>query len=64
MPIKKIIPFLLLFLTVFILYRQNIVNTQQSITLLITGCTAIFWVTEWLPIPVASLLPIALFPLF
>ncbi len=64
MPFKKIIPFFLLFLTVFILNWNKIINDQQSITLLITGCTAIFWVTEWLPIPVASLLPIALFPLF
>ena len=61
---KKFIPFFILFLAVFGLNSSQILNDQQSITVLITGCTAIFWVTEWLPIPVASLLPIALFPLF
>lgn len=64
MPIKKILPFFLLFLTVFLLYWNKILDHTQSITLLITGSTAIFWVTEWMPIPIASLLPIALFPLF
>lgn len=63
MPVKKIIPFLLLFTSIYVLNWLNLTTHQQSITLLITGCTAILWVTEWLPIPVASLIPIALFPL-
>ncbi len=64
MPLKKPLVFLLTFLFVYVLKYVEIINDVQFITLLITSATAIFWVTEWLPIPVASLLPIALFPLF
>ena len=63
MPIKKISTFLIVYLLIFILKFQGFIDTPQFITLLITSSTAIFWITEWLPIPVASLLPIALFPL-
>jgi len=61
---KKIITFLTAYLLFFVLKWQGLIDTAQFITLIITSTTAIFWVTEWLPIPVASLLPIALFPLF
>lgn len=60
---KKIIPFLIILFVVIVLKWLNIVNSAQAITLLITSYTATFWITEWLPIPVASLIPIAFFPL-
>lgn len=63
MPIKKISTFLTLYLLVYALWQYQSINLLQAITLVITLTTAVFWVTEWLPIPVASLLPIALFPL-
>ncbi|MCX7554780.1 SLC13 family permease [Marinicella sp. S1101] len=63
MPIKKIITFLSLYLLVYALWQYQSIDTLQAITLAITMTTAVFWVTEWLPIPVSSLLPIALFPL-
>ncbi|AWB67137.1 sodium:dicarboxylate symporter [Saccharobesus litoralis] len=40
------------------------VNYQVNITLAITLLVAIWWVTEALPIPITSLIPFALFPLF
>ncbi|WP_395377103.1 SLC13 family permease [Marinicella sp. W31] len=60
--IKPLTFSLLLFLG-FICYSSGMLNLLQSITLTITLATAVLWVTEWLPIPVASLLPLALFPL-
>lgn len=63
MSIKKISIFILVYLLVFVLKWQELINTAQFITLMITSTTAIFWVTEWIPIPVASLIPISLFPL-
>lgn len=63
MSIKKVSTFIIVYLFVFALKWQGLVDSVQFITLMITSTTAIFWVTEWLPIPVASLLPIALFPL-
>ncbi len=63
MTTKKIIPFVILSVAIYILKWLEIIDLPQSLTLLITGFTAILWVTEWLPIPVASLIPIAFFPL-
>lgn len=63
MTLKKTLTFLITYLLIFALWHFSLINTTQLITLLITATTAILWVTEWLPIPVASLLPIALFPL-
>ncbi|TDR19507.1 SLC13 family permease [Marinicella litoralis] len=63
MVTKKIIPFLVISLLVFLLKSLSILNLVQALTLLITSYTAILWVTEWLPIPVASLIPVAFFPL-
>jgi sodium-dependent dicarboxylate transporter 2/3/5 len=63
MNLKKILPFLVATGAIFLLAWFQILNTKQSITLWITSVTAIFWITEWLPIPIASLIPIALFPL-
>jgi sodium-dependent dicarboxylate transporter 2/3/5 len=60
---KKFSPFIIVYLLIFALKWQGLIDTAQFITLMITSTTAIFWVTEWIPIPVASLLPIALFPL-
>lgn len=45
------------------LNQADWLNNLQSITISITLLTAILWMTEWLPIPVSSLLPLALFPL-
>ncbi len=64
MLIKKISTFFVLHLFIYALWQIETVSNSQAITLLITLTTAVFWVTEWLPIPVSSLLPIALFPLF
>lgn len=63
MSIKKILTFITIYLFVYLLWQTNTINETQALTLAITLTTAVFWVTEWLPIPVASLLPIALFPL-
>ena len=63
MNLKKILPFLVATTIIFLLTWFQILSTKQSITLWITSVTAIFWITEWLPIPIASLIPIALFPL-
>lgn len=63
MPINKTLTFLIAYILIFALKWYGLIDTAQFITLIITSSTAIFWVTEWLPIPVASLLPIALFPL-
>lgn len=51
------------FLLYLILSASGIEN-QISLTLAITLLTAIWWVTEALPIPATSLLPFVLFPLF
>lgn len=63
MNVKKILPFVLASTLIYFLHQQHIIDQKQALTLIITSFTAILWVTEWLPIPVASLLPIALFPL-
>ena len=63
MSYKKTATFLITYLLIFALKWQGLIDSVQFITLMITSTTAIFWVTEWIPIPVASLLPIALFPL-
>lgn len=63
MPWKKIATFSIAYALIIGLKWLGMIDHSQFITLLITTTTAIFWVTEWLPIPVASLLPIALFPL-
>lgn len=60
---KKIVTFVTAWTLLTLLYLFDLIDHSQFITLLITATTAILWVTEWLPIPVASLLPIALFPL-
>jgi sodium-dependent dicarboxylate transporter 2/3/5 len=60
---KKTATFLLAWSLLTGLFMTDLISQPQYITLLITITTAILWVTEWLPIPVASLLPIALFPL-
>lgn len=46
-----------------LLIRQTTLSDAAQLTLIITLITAVFWITEWLPIPVASLIPLALFPL-
>jgi len=63
MVAKKIFTFSVIFLSIYVLKWLEIINLAQSLTLLITSCTAVLWITEWLPIPVASLIPIAFFPL-
>ena len=57
--------FILFLLTVTLtaLYLSNWLTHQQWLTLSITLITATLWVTEWLPIPVSSLIPLACFPL-
>jgi len=63
MTFIKPLTFVLILLLGIILYTTDTLNLTQAITLTITLITAALWVTEWLPIPVASLLPLALFPL-
>lgn len=57
--------FTLLFLMAVIssLFLSEWLTIQQWITITITLITATLWVTEWLPIPVSSLIPLACFPL-
>jgi len=63
---------LILFLgpfTAFVLYfilknGDNGLSHEACLTAGITLCTALWWVFEPIPIPVTSLLPIALFPFF
>jgi len=45
------------------IYSSNL-SIKEAHTLFITVVTASFWITEKLPIPVSSLIPIAAFPLF
>lgn len=47
----------------FFIYSSNL-SIKESHTLFITFVTASLWITEKLPIPVSSLIPIAAFPLF
>ncbi|VAW38244.1 hypothetical protein MNBD_GAMMA01-1164, partial [hydrothermal vent metagenome] len=55
----------LLFITVTTLFiYTSDLPPQQAHTLFITLITASLWITEKLPIPVSSLIPIAAFPLF
>ena len=37
---------------------------EECIVLIIASVCAILWVTEWLPIPITSLIPFVFFPLF
>ena len=46
-----------------IIYTSELSNIQSH-TLFITLITAMLWVTEKLPIPVSSLIPLGTFPLF
>ncbi len=50
-------------ISAFIIYSSNL-SLKESHTLFITLVTASLWITEKLPIPVSSLIPIAAFPLF
>lgn len=60
---KKDLPFLLfIILSGIFIYSSNL-SLNESHTLFITLITASLWVTEKLPIPVSSLIPIAAFPL-
>ncbi|WP_154222187.1 SLC13 family permease [Marinicella rhabdoformis] len=57
--------FILTFLAA-ILFALNLsgwLTSLQWLTVSITLITATLWVTEWLPIPVSSLIPLACFPL-
>lgn len=45
------------------LYFSEWLEFKQFLTLCITLITATLWVTEWLPIPVSSLIPLACLPL-
>ncbi len=62
---NKTVGFILLLLTATAaaLYGVTDLPNVQRLTLLITLLTASLWVTELLPIPVTSLLPLALLPL-
>ncbi len=48
----------------FFINQQDWLTDTQWYTLSITTVTAILWMTEWLPIPVSSLIPLATLPLF
>ena len=61
---KKNAPYLLFFgLSALLIYKSSL-SIKESHTLFITLVTATMWVTEKLPIPVSSLIPLACFPIF
>lgn len=59
---KPLTALFLLIITVLI-FSNDWLNQDQKLTACITLITAALWVTEWLPIPVSSLVPLACFPL-
>jgi sodium-dependent dicarboxylate transporter 2/3/5 len=60
---KKNLPYLLFFgISALLIYKSGL-SIKESHTLFITLVTATMWVTEKLPIPVSSLIPVACFPL-
>ena len=63
MAFFKPLTFLILIVFGVLLYTTGTLNAIQATTLTVTLITATLWITEWLPIPVASLLPLALLPL-
>jgi sodium-dependent dicarboxylate transporter 2/3/5 len=60
---NNILYFSFIALSGFFIYSSSLTQ-KESHTLFITLVTASLWVTEKLPIPVSSLIPIATFPLF
>jgi len=60
----KLITGPLLFFFIWFLGSYSTMPYQASITLAITAWIAFWWITEPIPIPITSLLPLILFPLF
>ena len=48
----------------FFLYEMTSLEKMPAITLAVASWTALWWIFEAVPIPVASLLPLSLLPLF
>jgi len=59
---KNLLYLLFFSISAFLIYNSSLSSAQMH-TLFITLVTATMWVTEKLPIPVSSLIPIAAFPL-
>ena len=47
-----------------LIYKSGLLDLDAAITLGIAVWTALWWIFEAVPIPVASLLPLSLLPLF
>ncbi len=59
---NTILYFLFFIATAILIYSSNLTRAESH-TLMITAITATLWITEKLPIPITSLIPIATFPL-
>ncbi|MBL4772282.1 MAG: SLC13/DASS family transporter [Alcanivoracaceae bacterium] len=62
--LRNNLPYLLFIAVSAIVIYGSQLSTKESHTLFITLVTASLWITEKIPIPVSSLIPIAAFPLF
>ncbi len=59
---NNILYFIFFIVIAVLIYSSNLTR-PESHTLMITAITATLWITEKLPIPITSLIPIAAFPL-
>lgn len=60
---KRLFIFSTLAVLLLLIKSTGWLNHGQWLTLSITTLTACLWITEWLPIPVSSLIPLATLPL-
>lgn len=63
LKLKRPVILTLTIFTLAFIEQQNWLSHSQWLTLSITTLTALLWITEWLPIPVSSLIPLATLPL-
>ncbi len=59
----RLLSALLLFLGLLFILEGNDLSKAQKITIVVTSITAWLWISEPIPIPVASLFPLAVLPL-